>query len=117
MITIRGGARLALVVSAFAVGCGDNDHPGGGLLLVSPQTGLHTTESGGVASFMVMLTAAPEKEVTVTQVSSNTNEGVVTPPTLTFTPKSYNIPQPVTIVGVDDNAPRRRPGVHRAGRG
>jgi hypothetical protein len=104
MAATRGVVRFVLLCSLIAA-CGDNDHPGGGQLLVTPQTGLHTSESGGTATFMVMLTAAPASDVSVSVVSSNTNEGVVTPPTLSFTAKSYNIPQPVTIVGVDDSIP------------
>jgi hypothetical protein len=104
MATMRGVVRVVLVWALIA-GCGDNLHPGGGELLVTPQTGLHTTESGGTATFMVTLTAAPAGEVAVSVVSSNMNEGVVTPPMLTFTAKNYKIPQPVTIVGVDDNVP------------
>jgi hypothetical protein len=104
MATMRGVIRVVLVWALIA-GCGDNIHPGGGELLVTPQTGLHTTESGGTATFMVTLTAAPAGDVAVSVVSSNTDEGVVTPPMLTFAAKNYNIPQPITIVGVDDSVP------------
>ncbi len=102
MTTTRGVARLALLVSALAAGCGDNIHPGGGELLVSPQSGLHTTEGGGTATFTVQLTAAPAKDTSVSVTSNNTHEGVALPSTLTFSTKSWNEPQTVTITGVDD---------------
>jgi len=105
MTTTRGVARIALLVSALAAGCGDNIHPGGGELLVSPQTGLHTSEAGGTATFTVQLTAAPAGDIDVAIASTNTNEGVVSPASLTFDLKSWNEPQTVTITGVDDSIP------------
>src|SRR3954463_6438751 len=105
MTTTRGVARLALFISALASGCGDNIHPGGGDLLVSPQTGLPTSETGTTATFTVTLTRAPAHAATVTLTSSNTGEGTVSPASLTFDLKNYKEPQSVTVTGVDDSAP------------
>jgi len=102
MTTTRGVARLALLVSALAAGCGDNIHPGGGELLVSPQTGLHTSEAGGTATFTVQLTRFPAKPTTVTLTSTNPFEGTVSPTSLDFGPSNFDMPQTVTIYGVDD---------------
>lgn len=42
----RASPALAVCLAA----CGDNNHPGGGTLLVSPQTGLYTDEAGTEAT-------------------------------------------------------------------
>lgn len=81
----------------------DNDTPG---VTVSRTAGLRTTESGGAASFTVVLNTQPTGDVNLTLTSSNTAEGTVLPPNLTFTNAmgSWNVPQTVTVTGVDDTA-------------
>jgi competence protein ComGC len=71
-------------------------------IVVSPTTGLVTTESGGSASFNVVLSSQPIANVAIALRSSNTREGRVSPATLIFTPSNWNIPQTVTVTGVDD---------------
>ena len=71
-------------------------------LNINSAENLVTTESGGVATFSVALSHQPNATVSVAMTSSNTNEGVVSPPTLTFTASNWNIPQTVTMTGVDD---------------
>ncbi|ABS27125.1 Calx-beta domain-containing protein [Anaeromyxobacter sp. Fw109-5] len=68
----------------------------------TPSTGLVTTEAGGTASFGLALTSEPLAEVVVALASSDTTEGTVAPATVTFTAANWNVPQPVTITGVDD---------------
>jgi hypothetical protein len=77
----------------------DNDKAG---VTVTPTTGLKTNESGGTATFTVVLDTQPTANVTVGLTSSNTAEGTVAPPSLTFTPSNWNTAQTVTITGVDD---------------
>ena len=77
----------------------DNDTVG---IVVTPTTGLATTEAGGEASFTVALTTQPAANVTVGVSSSDTSEGTVSPSALTFTNTDWNTPQPVTLTGVDD---------------
>ena len=101
MITLRGAARLALFVGSLA-GCGDNIHIVDDLL-VSPTEDLHTTEAGGTATFTVRLTSTPGDDMTVSLASSNLHEGTVAPATLTFNPGTFDMPQTVTITGVDDH--------------
>ncbi len=77
----------------------DNDTAG---ITVSPTSGLVTTESGGTATFTVVLTTQPSADVTLALSSSDTTEGTVSPTPLTFTSADWNIAQTVTVTGVDD---------------
>ncbi|MFN7982977.1 MAG: hypothetical protein U0Q11_14050 [Vicinamibacterales bacterium] len=77
----------------------DNDTAG---FTVTPTSGLTTTEAGGTATFTVVLTSQPTANVTVGLTSSNTAEGTVSPTSLTFTSSNWNMPQTVTVTGVDD---------------
>src|SRR5207253_2169251 len=77
----------------------NNDHAG---IVVTPTSGLVTTEGGGTASFTVAVTSKPTANVVIALTSSNPAEGLVAPPSLTFTPQNWNSPQSVTVTGVDD---------------
>ncbi|HEU0036437.1 MAG TPA: Calx-beta domain-containing protein [Kofleriaceae bacterium] len=77
----------------------DNDSPG---VIVNPTSGLQTTESGGTATFTVVLASEPSADVTITLASSDAGEGTVAPTTLTFTPANWDAEQVVTVTGVDD---------------
>lgn len=61
-----------------------------------------TTEAGGTATFNVVLNSASTSSVTIPIASSNIAEGTVSPSSLTFTPGNWNVPQIVTVTGVDD---------------
>ena len=80
----------------------NNDAPG---ITVSPASGLITSESGTTAIFTVVLTSKPTgiNTATIDVVSSNTNEGTVTPAQLVFNASNWNIPQNVTVTGKPDN--------------
>ena len=69
---------------------------------VTPTSGLVTAETGSGATFRVVLNAAPSADVTIGLSSSNTAEGTVSPSSLTFTTTNWNVPQMVTVTGVDD---------------
>ena len=77
-------------------------------ITVTPTSGLTTTEAGGTATFTVVLTSRPVADVTIGLSSSDTTEGTVSPSSLTFTSANWNIPQTVTVTGVDDAAGRRQ---------
>jgi hypothetical protein len=77
----------------------DNNVPDIKLSTTGPLT---TTEAGGSASYTVVLGAPPTSDVVIGLVSSDTSEGTVSPPSLTFTSTNYNVPQTVTVTGVDD---------------
>lgn len=61
-----------------------------------------TSETGTTDDFTVVLDAAPTIPVVITVVSGNAAENMVAPALLTFTPADWNIPQTVTVTGVDD---------------
>lgn len=69
---------------------------------VAPTSGLVTTESGGSASFSVVLERYPAADVTLTLSSSDGGEGLVAPTSLTFTQGDWNRPRTVTVTGLDD---------------
>jgi hypothetical protein len=73
-------------------------------ITVTPSSGLITTEGGGTDTFTVVLDVPPTDDVTIDLSSSDTNEGTVSPSTLTFTPANWDVPQLVTVTGVDDNS-------------
>ena len=50
-----------------------------------------------------MLESAPSDNVTIPVSSSNPDEGVASPSSLTFTPADWRTPQTVTVTGVDDD--------------
>src|SRR5262245_56633515 len=97
------GFRGLLAASLVFVACGDNDHIGGGQLLVSPQQGLRTNETGTSTTFTIALTNEPHDDVHVTLASLNTREGTVEPEAMIFTPDEFMVPQIVTVTGVDDD--------------
>jgi subtilisin-like proprotein convertase family protein len=71
-------------------------------IVVDPISGLTTTEGGGTATIRVALSTHPMADVTIGFSSSDTNEGTVSPASLTFTPGNWNVTQTVTVTGVDD---------------
>lgn len=78
----------------------DNDNA---RIVVTPTSGLITTEQGGTSSFTVSLTSQPSSDVTINLLSSNTREGTISESTLVFTPLNWLTPQLVTVTGVDDH--------------
>jgi len=68
---------------------------------VSIITG-NTTEQGGQATFTISLDIQPQDNVTIALSSSDTQEGTVSPASLTFTPANWDSAQTVTVTGIDD---------------
>ena len=60
------------------------------------------SEDGTTAAFQVTLGAKPTAAVIVNIASTNTAEVAVSAATLTFSPANWDIPQSVTVTGVDD---------------
>ena len=77
----------------------DNDTAG---ITVSPTFGLTTTESGGTATFTIVLNSQPTADVTIGLSSNDTSEGTVSPASVTFTAANWNTPRTVTVTGVND---------------
>jgi hypothetical protein len=100
IVTLTPAAPTYTVMSpsAATVSIADNDSA---TLVVSPISG-HTSENGTTATFTVVLTSQPAAVVTVPLASSNTGEGTVGAPSLTFTPGNWNVLQTVTVTGVND---------------
>ena len=71
-------------------------------ITVTPTSGLTTTEAGGTATFTVVLISRPIADVTIGLSSSDTTQGTVNKSSLTFTSANWDIPQTVTVTGVDD---------------
>ncbi|MDX2020241.1 MAG: Calx-beta domain-containing protein [Deltaproteobacteria bacterium] len=78
----------------------DNDTPN---VIVSPTSGLVTTERGGQATFTIVLATRPTGDVTFPVASSKTTEGTVSTSTVTFTRDSWASPKTVTVTGVNDD--------------
>lgn len=69
---------------------------------VTPTAGLETSEAGASDTFTVVLNAAPLAEVTIPLTSSTPAEGSVAPAQLLFDVANWDVPQTVTVNGVDD---------------
>lgn len=86
-------------VSNVSVTNTDDD---GAAIVVTPTSGLATTEAGGSDTFTIMLSSQPTANVTIGLSSSDTSEGAVSPSSVTFTAVNWNITQTVMVTGVDD---------------
>lgn len=83
----------------------DNEVPPPAGVTVNPTMGLITAEVGagpGPNTFTVVLQTMPAADVTIPVSSGTPIEGTVNPNSLTFTMANWNIPQTVTVTGVDD---------------
>jgi hypothetical protein len=72
-------------------------------IAVTPAGGLLTTEAAGTATFSIVLERQPAADVAIPLSSSDATEGSVSPASVTFTPASWDVPQTVTVSGVDDS--------------
>ena len=94
-----GDASYAGIGGTVLVVNTDNDVAG---ITVSTPSTTVTSEAGTTATFTVVLTSQPTADVTVPISSSDTTEGTVSPASVTFTAGTWNLPQTVTVTGVDD---------------
>ena len=88
---------------SFPQGAVFRECPQGGVRLV-PQSGLTTTEAGGLAQFTAVLTRQPFAPVTVRFKSTSPAEGKVRGRPVVFTPVDWYRPQTVTVAGIPDGA-------------
>ena len=88
-----------IAVAPVTASITDNDMAG---FVVTPTSGLATTEAGGSATFSVRLTSQSVAEVILGLSSSDPTEGAVAPTSLTFTAGNWSSAQTVTMTGVDD---------------
>ena len=61
-----------------------------------------TVTEGGTATFAVRLASLPGRDTIVAVSSGDTGAATVNPPSLTFTPMTWDTAQPVTVTGVQD---------------
>ena len=64
-----------------------------------------STEAGGTASFDFVLDTQPGSDVTINLSMPDGTEGTISASSLTFTAANWNVPQTVTVTGVDDALP------------
>lgn len=69
-----------------------------------------TSESGDFIEIDVRLDKQPDSDVTLSFASTDTSEGTVSDPSLTFTDANWNMNQTVTVTGVDDAGVNDGPG-------
>lgn len=72
-------------------------------ILVTPTSGLETSEDGGTATFTIELTSDPETVVTIKLRSDNENEGTISPKSAIFASDNWSDPIEITVTGIDDN--------------
>lgn len=77
----------------------DDENPG---FVITPTSGLVTSETGGSDSFTVALLSAPTANVTIAVTTDDATEGSAAPAQLVFTPTNFDVPQTVTVTGSDD---------------
>ena len=64
-----------------------------------------TSESGDTGSFEINLTTEPLSDVFIELTSTNELEGVLSTSVISFNATNWNIPQVITVTGVDDDPP------------
>ena len=69
---------------------------------MAPLSNLVTNESGDAAAFQIVLGSRPSADVVILFRSSDETEGRLLQDTVTFTTENWDVPQYVTIEGVDD---------------
>src|SRR5207247_2001394 len=90
----------AIGTSPFSATNIDDDAVG---IIISPTSGLVTSEAGLTTTFTVRLSSQPSGDVTINLSSSNTNEGSV-PGSVTIVAAQWDVPVTVTVSGMDDAA-------------
>jgi hypothetical protein len=92
------GLFQAMAPLVLAVAVTDNDHAD---IVVAAAANLVTHQAGGIATFQVRLGSQPTAPVTIPLVSSEPGYGQVSSANLSFDDTNWQIPQTVTVTGVD----------------
>ncbi|TWT95528.1 Calx-beta domain-containing protein [Neorhodopirellula pilleata] len=77
----------------------DNDVPAVNVAAADP---IVVSETGTTGTFTITLATPPTQPVTITAISQDTSEALVSPATVTFTAANFDQPQSFTVTGVDD---------------
>ena len=80
----------------------NQDDDSAGVTVINDEP-LFVTEAGGTAMFSVVLDSEPTAAVMIDIVSNRLGEATVSPGSLLFTAADWDMPQQVTITGVDDD--------------
>jgi hypothetical protein len=88
-----------LSVDSVSVSNADNEVAG---FVITPSSGLQTSEIGGQDAFAVSLSAKPTSDVVLTLSANPDSEVSLSDTTLTFTPQNWRGIQTVTVTGLDD---------------
>ncbi|GDY11708.1 hypothetical protein LBMAG53_05860 [Planctomycetota bacterium] len=98
-LSAADGGYDAVLAGPVAVSITDNDSAG---FSITPTSGLVTSEAGATAQFSVVLTAQPTADVVLPLSTSDAAQGSPNVASLTFTTADWDVPQFVTINGLDD---------------
>lgn len=79
------------------------DDDGAAIQVTESQGSTAVTEGGGTDAFTVQLSGRPSANVVLSIGSADTGEATVNPTSMVFTPDDYDVAQPVTVSGVDDD--------------
>lgn len=71
---------------------------------IAGVSGIETSELGASVTFTLRLDSEPTAEVRVPIASSDTTEGVVSTAAVVFDASNWDVPQTVTVTGVDDTS-------------
>ncbi|MBQ9816146.1 MAG: endonuclease/exonuclease/phosphatase family protein [Proteobacteria bacterium] len=74
-------------------------------IVFTPPAEYMVTELGDAQKFSVSLAAPPESKVILSLTSNDVTEGKIDIQEITFLRENWNVPQVVTVTGVDDNVP------------
>ena len=77
-------------------------YPTPGFRITNAHDPLQVGENGSTDTFTVVLTAQPSSNVVLDIISNDTTESIASPTSRTFTTANWNIPQTVTVTGVND---------------
>ena len=84
----------------FAFNITDNDSAA----IVLSKTTTSVSEAGTTDSFTVVLATDPATDVDISVTSADPGEATVSASELAFTTNNWNVPQTVTVTGVNDGA-------------
>ena len=74
-----------------------------GFVVTQTPAVVHVSESGSTDDFDLVLTGPPDSDVVIQATSLDQGEATVSPTLLTFDESNWNVPQSITITGVNDN--------------
>ena len=99
---IKAGASLIVILASLGMVSSAHAQAPAELVITPPQEFM-VTELGDSQTFSVALNSKPSSKVVVSVLSNDTSEGVVDHGELTFLRENWDVPQRVTVMGVDDN--------------